>query len=147
MDGVIITPLRQIEDDRGKIMHFLRSDWKVFLGFGEVYFSTVKFGKVKGWKKHKLMTQNLVCISGNIKLVLFDDREESATKSQNFEICFGEQNYCLVTIPPGIWVSFTSLEGDSILSNCASLLHDPEEGVSLPINSDYIPYKWEFVLV
>jgi dTDP-4-dehydrorhamnose 3,5-epimerase len=143
MDGVIITPLKQIEDGRGKVMHFLKSDWDVFTGFGEVYFSTVKSGKVKGWKKHTIMTQNLVCVIGSIKLVMFDDRNDSSSCGQLLEISFGEQNYCLVTVPPGIWVSFTSLEGVSILSNCASILHDPEEALSLPIGIDKIPYRWE----
>ena len=143
MDGVIITKLKQIEDERGKVMHFLRADWDVFAGFGEVYFSTVNFGKVKGWKKHTVMTQNLVCVAGEIKLVLFDEREGSLSKEQILEICIGEENYCLVTVPPDIWVSFTSLKGVSVLSNCASILHTPEEGVSLPVGTNKIPYVWE----
>ena len=30
IEGVIITPLRQIEDDRGKVMHMLREDSPVY---------------------------------------------------------------------------------------------------------------------
>jgi len=143
MDGVVVTPLKQIEDNRGKVMHFLRSDWDIFKGFGEVYFSVIKQGKVKGWKKHLKMTQNLVCVVGDIKLILYDERNNSSSSGQITELCIGENNYCLVTIPPGIWVSFSSLNGDSILSNCASILHDPEEGVSLPVGTEIIPYSWE----
>lgn len=142
MEGVIVTKLKQIEDERGKVMHFLRSDWEVFKGFGEVYFTTVYGGKVKGWKMHTAMIQNLVCVSGDIKLVLFDGREDSSTKGQTQELCFGEQNYCLLTVPPGVWVSFTSLQPVSILSNCASLLHDPAESRALPFDTNQIPYQW-----
>ena len=39
IEGVIITPLKQIEDERGKVMHMLREDSKVFKRFGEIYFS------------------------------------------------------------------------------------------------------------
>ena len=39
IEGVIITPLRQIEDDRGKVMHMLREDSPVYERFGEIYFS------------------------------------------------------------------------------------------------------------
>ena len=39
---VIITPLRIIADDRGSVMHMLRSDSKIFKNFGEIYFSTIK---------------------------------------------------------------------------------------------------------
>ena len=143
MDRIIITQLKQIEDERGKVMHFLRSDWEVYKGFGEVYFSTVKLGEVKGWKKHCKMTQNLVCVTGSIKLVLFDGRDDSLTRGQILEICLGDENYCLVTVPPGIWTSFSSLRGISVLSNCASILHTPEEAESLPIGTKQIPYTWE----
>ena len=37
IEGVIITPLKQIEDERGKVMHMLREDSKVFERFGEIY--------------------------------------------------------------------------------------------------------------
>jgi len=143
MEGVVVTLLKQIEDERGKVMHFLRSDWDVYNGFGEVYFSVIKSGKIKGWKKHKEMTQNLVCVTGEIKLVLYDDRNESITYGNLREIYIGEQNYNLITIPPGIWVSFASLNEESVLANCASILHDPAEGLSLPVETERIPYNWE----
>ena len=143
LDGVVITPLKVIEDDRGKVMHFLRSDWDVFKDFGEVYFSTVKFGKVKGWRKHTVMIQNLVCVSGELKLALYDDRDNSQTAGQTAEIVFGDKNYILVTIPPGIWSSSKSLVGESILANCSSIRHDPAESVVLPVGTELIPYNWE----
>ena len=40
IEGVKITPLKQIKDRRGKIMHMLRSDSPIFQNFGEIYFST-----------------------------------------------------------------------------------------------------------
>ena len=54
IDGVIITPLKRIGDERGMVLHMLRRDWAIFEDFGEVYFSTVKFGVIKAWKRHKL---------------------------------------------------------------------------------------------
>ena len=36
IDGVILTPLRQIFDERGKVMHMLREDSPVFSRFGEI---------------------------------------------------------------------------------------------------------------
>ena len=41
ISGIKITPLKQIVDDRGKIMHMLRSDSSIFTNFGEIYFSTI----------------------------------------------------------------------------------------------------------
>ena len=41
IDGVRLTPLRIIGDERGSVMHMLRATDAHFAGFGEVYFSTV----------------------------------------------------------------------------------------------------------
>ena len=49
IQGVVVAPRRQIVDERGKIMHGLRSDDPEFERFGEVYFSWVNPGAIKAW--------------------------------------------------------------------------------------------------
>ena len=39
IDGVIITELRQINDERGAVLHMLRCDAPEFSRFGECYIS------------------------------------------------------------------------------------------------------------
>ena len=56
IEGIKTTTLKQIEDDRGKVMHMLRSDSENFKKFGEIYFSTVHPNKIKGWHLHTKMT-------------------------------------------------------------------------------------------
>ena len=58
IDGVRITPLKQILDEKGKVMHMLRCDADFFLDFGEIYFSCVYPGAIKAWRAHKHMTLN-----------------------------------------------------------------------------------------
>ena len=41
IDGVIITDLRKIPDERGAIFHMLRKNDKHFIEFGEIYFSKI----------------------------------------------------------------------------------------------------------
>ena len=79
MEGVKIIPLRKIPDERGSIMHMLRSDDEHFEQFGEVYFSTAYPGSIKGWHEHTQQVQFYAVIQGMIKLVLFDNRKESKT--------------------------------------------------------------------
>ena len=54
-----------------------------FVKFGEIYFSFVNAKKIKAWHFHKLMTLNYVAVQGHIKLVLYDDREDSIDKRKN----------------------------------------------------------------
>ena len=79
IEGVEITPLKQIKDERGKIMHMMRNDNPVFEKFGEIYFSTINPKAIKAWHLHKEATLNYACIKGEVNLVLYDDRDKSVT--------------------------------------------------------------------
>jgi dTDP-4-dehydrorhamnose 3,5-epimerase len=141
--GVTVTPLGQIVDERGKIMHMLRCDSARFQQFGEVYFSCVWPGVIKGWHLHKAMTLNYAVPIGHIKLALYDERADSPTHGQVQEVFLGESNYHLVTVPPGVWNGFKGV-GDkmALVANCATLPHDPDEISRCdPLNNN-IPYDW-----
>ena len=144
ISGVSILSLKQIPDERGKIMHMLKSTDPHFEKFGEIYFSTVYPGIVKGWHIHTQMTLNYAVVSGMIKLVLYDDRPDSPTKSEIQEIFLGESNYALVTIPPLVWNGFKGTGTvQAIVANCATIPHDPAEMQRLDPLACKIPYNWE----
>ncbi|MEK6759617.1 MAG: dTDP-4-dehydrorhamnose 3,5-epimerase family protein [Deltaproteobacteria bacterium] len=144
IEGVKITPLKQILDERGKIMHMLRNDSPGFQGFGEIYFSCVNPGAIKAWHIHKRMTLNYAVPHGNIKFVLFDDRPESPTKGQLQEVFLGPDNYQLVTVPPMVWNGFKGIGlHTAIVANCATIPHDPDEIDRLDPFDPSIPYDWE----
>ncbi len=144
MEGVLVTPLKQIPDERGRIMPMLRRDDPDFEQFGEIYFSVVYPGVVKGWHLHKSMTLNYAVVQGAIKLVLYDDRPLSPTRGEVQELFLGEGNYCRVRIPPGIWNGFKGVGTvPAIVANCATLPHDPQEIVRMDPFDNPIPYRWD----
>ena len=146
IQGVKITPLKQIVDERGKIMHMLRNDSPDFAGFGEIYFSFVYPGVIKGWHLHKRMILNYAVIEGHIKLVMYDKRPGSPTQGETQEIFLGPDNYALVTVPPLVWNGFKGIGTEqAIIANCASIAHDPQEIERLDPFSKEIPYKWDLV--
>ncbi len=143
IDGVGVHPLKQIPDERGKVMHMLKATDPHFERFGEIYFSCVYPGIVKGWHLHSRMTINYAVVSGTIKLVLFDDRPGSATRGKIDELFVGESNYCLVKVPPGIWNGFKGAgTAPAIVANCATIPHDPDEIQRLDPHAGKIPYDW-----
>ena len=106
----------------------LRVDAPHFVDFGEIYFSLIKSGMVKGWKRHRRMTLNLAVPVGRVRFVFFDGREESPTYGETQEVILGHDLYQLVVVPPGIWCAFQGLDPEiSLVANCASLPHDPDE--------------------
>lgn len=141
IDGVIVSPLKRIAHPKGDVLHAIKSGSNGFDGFGEAYFSSIKEGEVKGWKKHLKMTLNLIVPEGEIRFVVFDDRENSQTKSKFFQINLSKENYCRLTISPGLWMGFQGIsEYTNLLLNVASIEHDPEESINLPLES--IIYEW-----
>lgn len=143
IDGVLVHPLRQIPDERGKIMHMLRADDPHFVAFGEVYFSVANPGAIKGWHLHKRVTQNYAVVSGMIKLVLYDQREGSPTRGEIQELFIGEDNYCLVRMPPGVVNGFKAYGTKvAIVANCTDEPHDPAEIVRIDPFTKDIPYDW-----
>lgn len=144
IDGVKVTPLKQILDERGKVMHMLRNDSETFQGFGEIYFSCVYPGAIKGWHLHKKMILNYTVPYGHIKFVLYDDREGSSTRGEVQELFMGPEDYCLVTVPPMIWNGFKGIGSEmAIVANCASIPHDPKEMERRDPFDPSIPYHWE----
>jgi len=143
IEGVIIQELKQIIDERGKVMHMLRSDSPLFTNFGEIYFSVVNFGAVKAWKKHLKMTQHLAVPIGKIRLMIYDDREESKTFKKVDVIEMGEDNYCLVKIPPMVWYGFKGISDvPALIANCTDLPNEPDEIERLDFDDKKIPYDW-----
>jgi len=143
IDGVEVIPLKQIFDERGKVMHMLRADSQHFDKFGEIYFSCIHPNAIKAWHLHKEVTLNYAVVSGQIKFVLYDDREGSVTRGEINELFLSPENYSLVKVPPGVWNGFKGVGGETaIVANCATLPHDPDEIIREEPESDQIPYNW-----
>ena len=144
IEGVKITPLKQIFDERGKVMHMMRADSDVFTQFGEIYFSCTNPGAIKAWHLHKQMTLNYAAIYGEIKCVLYDDRPNSKTNGCIDEYTLSQENYYLVTVPPLVWNGFKGIWTKvSIVANCATIPHDPLEIERKSAFDTSIPYDWQ----
>ena len=144
IDGVFVTPLRRIADERGAVFHMLREDSPGFERFGEIYFSTVYPGAIKAWHLHKEMTLNYAVPVGMIKLVCHDDREGSSTKGNTLELFTGEMDYALITIPPLVWNGFKGIgTRPALVANCATVPHRPDEIERKDPFAADIGYDWD----
>ncbi len=129
--GVIETPLKRIRHPDGDLYHAIKSTEEVYAGFGEAYFSSVLKGAIKGWKRHKVMVSNLVVPVGNITFYFYNSET-----GDSYKVLIGRENYARLTVPPGIWMAFEG--GDeqlNLLLNIASIVHDPTEADSVPIDT------------
>ena len=149
IEGVIVTPLKQIYHPKGDVFHAIKCVDPGYEGFGEAYFSSIKGGMVKAWKRHSRMTLNLVCIVGKIHFVLYDNRDGSATNGDFMEITLSPEStntYSRLTIPPGVWMGFVGINPDkSILLNVANIPHDPTEQENVPISESNIAFDFSAI--
>jgi dTDP-4-dehydrorhamnose 3,5-epimerase len=113
-----------------------------FREFGEIYFSSIYRGAVKGWHRHADMTLNYACIWGRVKLVILDDREGSPSRGLVEEVFLGPDNHSLVVIPPGLWNGFKGMADVSVMANCCTHEHDPSRSERVDPYVNDLGYDW-----
>jgi dTDP-4-dehydrorhamnose 3,5-epimerase len=143
IEGVSLRLLNIFKDQRGQVMHMLRSDSKEFEGFGEVYFSKTNPKIIKGWKQHLKKNQLLTVPIGQVKFVLFDQRKNSPTYGDINEIIIGEDNYGLLRIPHSIIYAFQTISNkESLIVNFTDQPHSETNAMNYDLNDPAIKYKW-----
>jgi len=141
IEGVVFTPLSIIDTEGGNVLHAMKKTDSGFNGFGEVYFSIIEAGAIKGWKLHTKMVLNLVVSLGTVRFVVFDKRPNSNTENSFSEFILSKSNYGRLTIPPNLWVGFQGIgEKESLVLNIADIVHDPNEVQRKAL--DEIDYDW-----
>lgn len=146
IEGVKIKKLRVIPDERGRLMEILRSDDEIFVGFGQVYMTTTYPNVVKAWHKHEKQTDNIACLSGMLKLALYDARPNSPTRGEINQFYLGIHNPLLIQIPPGVfhgWMCVSQEEAIVINIPTEPYNYDSPDEQRLDPHSNDIPYDWK----
>jgi dTDP-4-dehydrorhamnose 3,5-epimerase len=146
IDGVKTKKLLVRPDERGRLMEILRNDDDAFLEFGQVYITTTYSGVVKAWHWHKEQTDNVACVQGMVKLVLYDPREQSPTFKQVDRFYLGLHNPLLVQIPIGVyhgWMCVSAEEAVIVNVPTKCYDHDNPDEFRLDPHKNDIPYDWK----
>ena len=131
--GARLTKLEVINNTKGNVRRAFRSENKTNLPFQEIYYSEVNPHTFKGWKLHTLQTQNLSVAYGEI-LIICILKDEFEIVYEEFEMD-SVKNHAVLSIPPNIFYALANRSSNkSILLNATDIVHDVNEGKSLPIN-------------
>jgi len=146
IDGVKIKKLGVIPDQRGRVMEILRRDDWLFQKFGQVYMTTTYPGVVKAWHKHEKQADNIACVAGMIKMVLYDGRPGSPTHGEVNEFYLGLHNPMLIQVPSGVYHGWMGVSPEeAVIINIPTEPYDrehPDEQRLDPHDND-IPYVWK----
>jgi dTDP-4-dehydrorhamnose 3,5-epimerase len=126
-------------------MEILRRDDDIFKSFGQVYMTTARPGVVKAWHWHKKQDDYFTCISGKMRLALYDGRKRSPTYKEVNEFTISLDEPMLVLIPKSVYHGFKCVsDEEALVINVPTKAYDrekPDEYRSDPYDND-IPYDW-----
>lgn len=146
IEGVKIRMAKTITDDRGTVCEIFNPAWDFHpdpLVF--IYQVTIRPGKIKGWVKHTTYDDRSFISKGTIKVVLFDDREDSPTYKKLTVHYFDDHNRGLIIIPKGVIHALQNVGSeDAYFYNMPTKAYnhaDPDK-YRYPLDSAKIPYTF-----
>ena len=142
--GVEIKELMTYPDERGFFREIIRVTDPFFKeGFAQLSHSMMYPGVAKAWHVHKTQIDWWYVVSGNLKLAMYDLREDSPTRGELQEVFMGD-NYPakVVKIPAGVAHGCKVLSGVTHLIYVTSRTYDPAEEGRIPHDDPTIGYDW-----
>ncbi|MFC1514291.1 dTDP-4-dehydrorhamnose 3,5-epimerase family protein [Candidatus Omnitrophota bacterium] len=145
INGVQIKRLIVHKDERGFFSEILRKSDGIFKdGFGQLSFSKAEEGVAKAWHLHKQQTDWIAALSGDMKLVLYDRREQSPTHKEIVEILIGSSHgFKVVKVPPGVAHGYKVISGPAQVLYVTSREYDPADELRIPHDDPEIGYTWD----
>ena len=136
-----VTNEKIIQLESGDVMHGIKSSSDGFSNFGEAYFSEILPNNIKAWKRHKLITSNILVPSGRVLFVVIEEDINDLTYK---EYIISKNEYLRLTIPPMNWYGFKGISDKvSVLMNITDQEHDPQESETVEI--DKFDYDWSLI--
>ena len=143
MEGVHFTKLKIYDTQKGPVYKGIQNGEVGLEQYGESYFSFINQDQIKGWKCHKIMTCNLICITGEVKIVLCKINDKNFHIIDSVEFILSRENYSRLTIPPGVWFGIKGRRKENIVLNVSDKVHDDDEVKSLNIQHPiFVKIKW-----
>lgn len=126
-----IKPLNSLYNEKGGISKFLRVG-KNIKKIEEIYFSEVKFKKIKCWKKHIENNLRIYVVSGKIRFVIYKN-------NKFYRIDITELSNKYLYIPKNTIFGFQGLKKNNQLLCVLEIKHNDKE----VINFDKIEYNYD----
>lgn len=99
--------LTKLPDERGYFAEIMREDWlEIFEGEGTVQanLSMSYPGIIRAWHRHaKGQIDYFIVLKGSVKIVAYDDEENSPTRGKLVEVVASEERLQIVKSPGQYW--------------------------------------------
>jgi dTDP-4-dehydrorhamnose 3,5-epimerase len=144
--GVTLRDVPTHTDQRGSVVELFDPRWNwhpdplVF-----AHACTIRPGVVKGWGLHQQHEDRYLVLLGEMLLVLYDPRPDSATYGEVCEIVLTEKRRRILNIPKLVWHAQQNVGSTDVLLldfPTEPYNHDNPDKVRLPPDTPLIPYSF-----
>jgi dTDP-4-dehydrorhamnose 3,5-epimerase len=144
INGVMIKEMDRHKDERGFFEELVRANDPFFAeGFGQLSHSYMYSGVIKAWHIHKTQIDWWYVARGDLKVALYDNRENSQTFKILNELFLGEHGQnIMLKIPAGVAHGCKVVSENAELFYITSKIYNPEEEGRLPHDDPKIGYDW-----
>lgn len=146
IEGVVSREVLHVPRDHGIITETYRPEWDpTGLPVIHVYQSRLFPGAIGAWSCHTRAVDRLFVNQGLLKVVLFDDRDDSPTRGLVSELHVGDARPTFLVIPIGVWHGIQNIgPSDALMLNYPTRAYDYEDPDHwrLPYDTPEIPYVW-----
>lgn len=103
--GVRMVDLGNVMTRSGWMVEVFRTDWSAAGSstVQQVNWVELAPGAVTDWHCHREQTDHLIGVGGNVKLALWDGRDDSPTRGSTDVFRIGAMRPLMIVVPPGIW--------------------------------------------
>ena len=111
--GVRVVELGNVLTRSGTLLEVFRIDWpSIAIKVEQVNWVQLNANAVTDWHRHAIQTDHLVGVGGNIRLALWDGREDSPTRGESEIMRLGALRPIMVIVPPGVWHGLRNESGE-----------------------------------
>jgi len=144
IEGVDIKELVTHTDERGFFQEIIRVTDEMFSeGFGQWSRSLMYQGVIKAWHIHEKQVDWWYVADGVLKVVLYDNRPDSATYREKMEILMGDsQKAQVLRIPPGVAHGCKCISGPANFFYITSKTYDSTDEGRIDHDDPEIGYDW-----
>jgi dTDP-4-dehydrorhamnose 3,5-epimerase len=145
IEGVQIKEIRNISIRSGVLTECFRPEW-----FGSSFHAAhvvcmaLLPGGLSSWHCHQRQSDVIVCIRGQLRIGLYDDRSESRTYQQFVPLNVSIARPTAVLVPPLVWHAIKNPSGEQaayIVVNDEVFHYEEPDDWILPPGSTAIPHS------
>jgi len=141
--GVVVHRPVHHHDHRGTLFEVVNGDpllWSEPIVW--CYQTSVRPRQIKGWARHELKVDRYCLTSGDLMVLLHDDRGGSPSRGVTMRVMLSPEGDRQIVIPVGVWHMIINLrDEDAQLLNFPTepYHHDKPDRILLPWDTDELP--------